>query len=359
MKSSIICYYVFCISILLFIPYRVTAQSDEFGSLINAGATDANTLAKAYLTPMLKGFGTGLNTGWIHTGTPKDFPDFYIGVQSGLSFVPSSEHRFDVTNMIFENLNYQDGPTTAPTVNGPQRDGPHMLIIKNFNGTGIPIDDFTLPQGTGLNFAPAPVIQAGVGLAYNTSLMIRLVPKIKVNDYSGYMTGFGVQHGLNQWIPGGLDLPVDLSFMMGYTLIRGRVNLDITPEYGPGTTNPYSLDTWNNQYLRSRSTAFTLNFIAGKKFSVLNLFGGLGYETSQTSIKTIGNYPTLMPDPQPNNPYHTKIDMLTDPINFSVKGFQTVHLLAGFAVDLGLFQFFTDYTLSKYSTLSAGFAFGM
>ena len=340
-------------------PFRGIAQSDEFGSLINAGATDANTLAKAYLSPMMKGFGAGMNTGWIHTSTPKDFPDFYIGIQSGLSFVPSSEHRFDVTNMVFENLNYQDGPTTAPTVNGPQRDGPTMQIIKNANGSGQPVGYFTLPQGTGLNFAPAPVIQAGIGLLYNTSLMIRLVPKIKVDDYSAYMTGFGVHHGLNQWIPGGQDLPVDLSVMLGYTLIRGRINLNIIPEYDPGTTNPYSMDTWNNQYLRSRSTAFTLNFIAGRKFSVLNIYGGLGYETSKSSIKTVGNYPTTMPDPQVNNRYHTRIDMLTDPINFSINGFKTVHLLAGFAVDLGIFQFFTDYTLSKYSTLSAGFGFGM
>ena len=257
MKSQTSFCYVLLFLILLLSPCRLTAQSDEFGSLINVGKTDANTLAKAYLSPMLKGLGVGLNAGWIHTGTPKDFPDFYIGVQSGLSFVPSSEHRFDVTNMVFENLTYQGGPTTAPTVNGPQRDGPTMLIIKNHNGTGYVIDDFTLPQGTGLNFAPAPVIQAGIGLTYSTSLMIRLVPKIKVNDYSGYMTGFGVQHGLNQWIPGGQSLPVDLSVMLGYTLIRGRINLDITPEYDPGTTNPFSMDTWSNQYMRSRTTAFT------------------------------------------------------------------------------------------------------
>lgn len=346
------------LSFFLLTPYSLSAQSDEFGSLIKSGVNDANTLSRAYLSPMIKGFGIGLNTGWIHSGSPSDFPHFYIGIQSGFAFVPSSDQRFDVTAMAFENLSYLDGPTMAPTVNGPKRDGPRMEILKSSNGTSRPIDDLILPQGSGLNFAPAPVIQAGVGLTYNTNVMIRLMPKIKVDKGSAYMTGFGLQHGLNQWIPGGRSLPVDLSVMLGYTLIRGRINLDITPEYGYGVTDPYSMDTWNNQYVRSRTTAFVLNAIAGRTFSVLNLYGGVGYETSKTSIKTVGNYPTTVPDPQTNDPYHLRIDKLIDPINFSVKGFDSVHLLAGFGIDLGFFHFFSDYTLSSYSTLSAGFGFG-
>ncbi len=344
-------------SLLLATP-RAHAQIDDIGSLMDAGIKDANTISQAYLSPMIKGLGTGLNTGWIHSASPQEFPHFYIGVQSGLAFVPSSDRTFDITTKQLENLTYLSGPIMAPTANGPDSDGPTMQIRKVSNGTIYDLGEVTLPSGSGLNFAPAPVIQAGIGLKYNTSLMFRLVPKITVEDGYGYMYGFGLQHGINQWLPAAVTLPVDLSVMFGYTLIKGNITLDVTPENDPRVTNPFSADTWANQAIRSRTTAFTMNLIAGKKFSAFHLYAGLGYENSKTSIKTPGNYPTTVPDPTTNNPDHERVDMLVDPIDFSVQGFKSMHLFGGTGIDLSVVKLFTEFTISKYTIVSFGLGFG-
>lgn len=361
MKSRTSFWYVLLVVFTFIGSLRATAQIEDIGSLIDAGANDANTITRAYLTPLIKGFGTGLNTGWLHSCSPGDFPHFYIGVRSGLAFVPSSDQRFDVTTLKFENLHYMSGPTIAPTANGPDRDGPTMLIMKPHNGTLYEISDLTLPSGSGLNFAPAPVIQAGVGLTHHTSLMLRFVPKITIRDgsaYSFYMDGIGIQHGLNQWLPGGNTLPVDLSVMFGYTLAKGRISLDTTPADDPWITNPYSIDTWNNQHLRIRTTAFTMNLVAGKRLSVFHCYAGLGYETSKTHIIATGNYPTTMPDPLPANQYHERIAMLVDPIDFTVSGFQTMHFFAGTGINLSFFKIFMDFSVAKYATVNFGIGFG-
>ncbi len=41
------------------------AQLGNVGQLIKAGTQDANKLATAYLDPLGRGFGAGLNSGWI------------------------------------------------------------------------------------------------------------------------------------------------------------------------------------------------------------------------------------------------------------------------------------------------------
>ena len=359
MKPGLMCIYALILRFFSFIPKQVSAQFDDIGSLIDASINDAGIISKAYLSPMIKGLGTGLNAGWSHSGSAKEFPQFYIAIQSGLSFIPSSERTFDIRTLNLENLTYLSGPMESPTANGPDRDGPTLQIQKSSNGSTYQMGDLTLPGGSGLNFAPSPVIQVGAGLLYNTSLIIRFVPKIIVSDASAYMNGIGIQHGLNQWIPGGNMLPVDLSVMFGYTFISGRFNLDVTPENDPEVTNPYPAQTWVNQYIQSRTTAFTMNIVAGKKLSVFHLYGGAGYESSKTSLKVIGNFPANVPDPQSGNIYHERVDKLVNPVSFSVTGAKSPHFFVGSGIELSFFKLFTEYKISNYSTLSFGLGFGI
>lgn len=352
------CYFVLLLGALLLTTQHAKAQIDDIGSLINAGVNDANTISEIYLTPMIKGLGTGLNTGWTHSASPGEFPHFYIGVRSGFVFIPSSERTFDVTALSLENLSYVSGPIMAPTANGPDTDGPTMKITKMTNGTPYDMGEVTLPAGSGLNFAPAPVIQAAVGLRYNTTLLFRFVPKITVEDGNGYMNGIGLQHGINQWLPAGYSLPIDLSVMFGYTIIKGKIGLDVTPENDPFVSNPYSIETWANQAIRSRTTAFTMNLIGGKRFSVFHVYGGLGYEKSKSSIKTIGSYPLNLPDPIATDPFHERIDMVINPIDFSVKSSEGMHLFAGTGIDMKVLKVFTEFTLSNYPIISFGLGFG-
>ena len=345
------------------------AQVDNVGRILQASREDANILVSEYLKPFGSGFGASINTGWTNTAqTHKKF-GFDITINTGLAVVPGSDKTFDVTQIGLQQLELESGPSTVQTINGSDDvQTTSLAAYETINGQRTKLFEFDMPTGTGFGYVPAPEIKAGLGLIKDTEIMVRYVPEVSIDEYGTFQQfGFGAKHGINQWLPGGNLLPVDISLMAGYTNLNVTSDFSITAEdviTDPNNTeNPYAgqPSTWEGQKVDIDTDAFTINALVGKTLPVLSVYGGIGFETSTVSISTPGTYPTIVPNPDfqndPQNEEPLIVDTIEQPIDIELEGGNSFHALAGFRIKLAVFHISASYTLSNYSTMNAGFGF--
>jgi hypothetical protein len=328
------------------------AQLDNVSAFIKSGQADAGTLVKEYLNPLGKGFGADLNTGWFSSAKPHKMLGFDITVSGGMAFVPTTDQTFDATKLTLNRLQYDPtSPQMSPTIAGKNIAGSTFNIVDQ----GYNLGSVTMPQGTNYHFIPGPLFKVGVGLVHSTEVMIRFMPQVKLGKYGKMnLYGFGIKHGLNQWIPGGKLLPVNLSVMFGYTDLKASSDLNIQPQ--PGIPDSYSSSDWQGQQIKTETKAYTINALVGKSLPIIAVYAGFGIESSKMTVATPGNYPITVPDlTNLSNTTHKKVDKVTDPVNISIKGANTFHAIVGARVRLLIFSISASYTMATYSVANVGF----
>ncbi|MCC5914922.1 MAG: hypothetical protein JJU46_11145 [Balneolaceae bacterium] len=341
------------------------AQFSDTGEIIRAGASDANLLLKEYLRPFGNGFGADLNSGWVNSPRPYRTLGFDLRVSASVAFVPTGDRSFDVTGINFENL--EPAPGTNPisqTLFGDDVAGPEMRVMGTnpFTNQREEITRFTMPEGTGYPYVPAPMIQLTVGAIMDTDVSIRYSPTITLDDFTVDLFGIGVRHGLNQWIPNGSLLPVDLSVQLGYTRLTSDYRVDLRPEEGSDIYNPFSgqPQLWDDQKIDFVSEGITGNLLVGKRFPIISFYGGVGFQTSNVSINSPGAYPItgFNPDFDPTSTSEEtrqrKIERLDDPINLDYTAENSVHAMAGFRIRLAILSVTGSYTFSNYPVANLG-----
>lgn len=314
------------LALLLGTLQPATAQVDEVDDLLRGGVADAQTLIDAYLSPGVTGFGRGLNTGWTGAAKPHGVLGFHLRIGATLSRVPSGDRSFSLTDADLESLTLANsGIGSSPTIAGD--DEVDTYIFQLPSGSTI-----TMPEGTGFSFTPAPVIEAGVGVIRDTEVMLRLVPPVNFGDDYGQvgLFGFGVKHGINQWLPGGALLPVDLSAMVNYT----RFNLDAT------------LDDNADQTLEWDTNAWAITGLVGKSLPVLSVYAGLGVESAATEIALKGTY-----EIENDQGVETSVE---DPLTVDFGSNTSLRALGGARIRLGFFAIYLEGTLANYSSVTAG-----
>ncbi len=342
----------------------VKAQFGDTGELLLAGTEDANTLLFEYLKPFGQGFGADLNSGWINSGRPYRTLGFDLRISVALSIVPSSDRSFLVDDLNFLNLERVDGPMESQTAFGSDASGSVMGVFGTnpFTGLQQEITRFPMPQGSGYPYVPAPMLQLTVGAIKDTDVSIRYAPTITVDEFSLDLFGIGVRHGLNQWLPGGSMLPVDLSVQMGFTRLQSNFGLDLQPQTGTDIFNPFAAtpELWSGQGIEMTANGFTGNLIVGKTLPIISVFGGVGFQTSTVTMGSPGSYPITSFNPD-YNPVETseetrqrRIERIDNPIDLEFNGDNSVHALAGFRLRLGFIAVSASYTLAKYPVLNAG-----
>lgn len=346
---------------VLSISTPVNAQLGDAGEILKAGSADANILLKNYLDPFGKGFGASMNTGWFTSASTHKKLGFDLSFNVGVATVPSSGLTFDASNIGLTTLEVINGSSVTPTINGDDNTDTELGIYFTNPVTNQDeiLTQFDMPAGIGFEYVPAPMVQASVGLIKSTDVSLRYIPSTDLGDFGSIgLVGFGFKHGLNQWIPGGKLLPINISLQMGYTQLAMDVPFDVNPESGVDVKNDFASTTWDGQGLELTSNAFTTNIIVGKTLPFISGYVGLGYETSSTSIATAGSYPIT----SVNDTYHPvtdpqtkKIEKIDDPIDFTIEGDNSVRAFAGIQVKLALIKIFANYTVANYSSLNAGF----
>lgn len=325
--------------ILLFSSLFSTAQID-FGTFLEAGVADANTILEKYMEPAFLGFGYGINSGWYNTAKPHKLLGFDITPTITLANVPSKAQFFTFNENDYNNIRlHPDSPTNqAPTLFGPNLGADDVPLYIYTSNQGLPNENevaISSPTGLGLdevlpfNAVPSGMLQVGIGVFKNTDLKFRIVPKIEEDDFSFQMFGIGVMHDLKQWVPGFKQLPIDVSGFVGWNKMEASFFLD--------SDQPDNLATL-------KTNSFTLQGLISKKFSVLTLFAGAGIANTTTSFDLLGEYDT-------EAGVLRSSDGELPSLSFSSTG---PRINAGFRLKLLILTIHMDYALQKYSTLTTG-----
>ncbi len=308
-------------SFALLLTFSLTARAQgDISDLLSGNLKDANTLSKAYLEPIGKGFGASLNSGWYNTAKPHNLFGFDITFTIATAIPPSSAKKFDVSKLDLEYWALKAGEEKlSPTVAG-SGDGSVLTHL------GV---DLPLPEGAGVKFVPAPMIQAAIGLPFNTELDLRFLPKISIPDAGEFsLWGFGLKNEFKEFIPGFKALPFNVSAFFGYTKFKSSFKAEQS-----GNEN-------SNQKLNFDASGYTTKLLVSKSIPVLTVYAGVGYTKSTVDVALKGDYDL---DGAP----------VTDPItlDFVNKGMSAN---IGLRLKLAIIAFHFDYTLGDYKLFNAG-----
>lgn len=328
---------------------NVVSAQDGVAELAQVGP-DATKLANAYLSPIFKGFGIGLNSGWANTAHSKNLGRFDLRFGLTGAFVPDKDKTFDVTALGLSNRLELANPsqTISPTAAGSKDTGPEMIINDN---NGNEIDRFNLPKGANIPLMPAPQLQATVGLIKGLDVTLRAIPQIKMGDVGSInMIGGGVKVELLPLIAGktaGKLLPFDLAVALGYTQFSYEKALDYN--------SPDPSNTSDNQRIEAKISGLNTQLILSKKLLAFTPFVALGYNTSKTTGGLKGDFSVIDPNSVVIPVYKT----VPDPVTLDKKNFNSFRSDFGFQLNLAFFRLYASYSVSEYNSFNAGFGFGI
>lgn len=323
-------------AVLFLVFMSVNAQTYRgFEGVIAAGQNDANVLMGAYMAPAMEGLVYSMSGGWYSTAKTHNKLGFDITVGLNTAFVPSNREIFSFADLQFENTITTSSPT-SPTVAGNENAADVTVVTSNGNAT------FTMPEGVKgdlpFNAMPSPVIQVGLGLLFDTDLMVRATPKIGSSDVKGSNFGVGLKHNLMQYL-GPLDrLPLNISLVGAYS----HLNVDYNFE------EDSSIDG-QNQRADFRLNSYTVQGVASLDFPIVSVYGSLGYTGGKSEVDVLGTYTV-------DYAGGLLATTFTDPISLSYNP-SSFRTSLGARLNLGFFKIFADYTVQEYNNLSAGVSF--
>jgi hypothetical protein len=317
---------------------KASYSQDDIDKIIKGSLKDANYLLEGYMTPLMNSIGTGLNYGWYNTAKVHKTLGVDLTISVSLVYTPTSDKFYSVDNTKLENVqlvgydkNQNIGSndiTSVPTIFGPDINPKYQI------GSDTPFDGpsgLDLKDAIKINALPVPIYNLGIGLPKGFDLKIRFAPTLTSGDSKFSLFGLGVMHDVKQYIPGIKSLPFDLSGFVGYTNMKAEQKIDAT--------------SGQNQQAEVSFSSTTIQALISKKIAVLTVYGGVGYNIAKSTLAMKGTYDLDDDSSTPD---------IKDPINldFSTSG---VRATGGIRLKLAVFTFHGDYTLSKYSTLNAGF----
>jgi hypothetical protein len=191
-----------------------------------------------------------------------------------------------------------------------------------------------MPGGLGddliMNSVPTPYLQLGLGLFFDTDLMVRYVPKLKNQGAEFGLFGVGFKHNLMQYF-GFLDkLPLNISALASYS----KMNLD------------YQLSSVNtDQMVNYDVDTFTIQALGSLDFPIISIVGGIGYGKGNVAFDMLGDYSITLA----NGTSKT----LSDPLK-SEKEYTGTHAMIGARANLLFLKIFANYTLQEFNTLNVG-----
>ena len=303
-------------------------QLKEIEKFLDAGGDNVEALTKAYLSPLPNGIITGLNSGWTTKAKPTKSLGFSLQLRASFATVPTVEQMFDANTIGLEGISVSPGKSST-------------IAGENINGQILTLPDnstLTLPSGINFPYVPTPMVQANLGLFLGTDVTIRYVPEVDLQDYGSVdLVGVGIKHDLNQWIPGGKLLPIDLTIMAAYT----QFNMSIDLEFNQGA---------QGQRVESATQSIVTNFLIGKTIPLLSAYAGIGYQLGDFELNMLGDYIIGS---------GVRQSTLTDPVSYTQSYNGGIHLIAGAQIKLALFRLFAEVTTAEYTTFNGGIGIGL
>lgn len=338
----------------------VFAQNEDEGLEETMGKL-AQDAARAYISPIVSGFGANQNSGWFHRApwaTMFGF-DLEFGIVAMGAAMEDTHRRFNSDGSFRFNYDQADqlAAQAAQQSGLPQSQADIRTAIMaqdfgvNFNGPTIVgskaeslkiafpgkvinvggsdyllgSQSFTLPV-TGLmenaKFVPLATPQLTFGTILGSQFTFRYLPDIEIDAKIGKFKyfGFGIQHNPMVWFGGEDALPFELS--VGYF----TQNLKI------GTL------------MDASASSFGVNTSIRLGWGFLNItpYAGFMFENS----KIIWAYEYTIE----TSPGVTELQKIT----FEAEGENSTRIVLGASVKILLINVNVDVNLAKYKTLSAG-----
>jgi hypothetical protein len=350
----------FLVSCIIF-GKTALAQSNVSG-LIKSGPADATKLANAYLRPLFKGFGIGLNSGWNNSAITKSLGGFELRVSVSGAMVPTADKTFDVTKIgLSNNVSVASGSSNiAPTVAGKKISGP-VLNVKD--GSGNTIESFTLPKGGGLPIIPSPQVQATIGLPKNIDVTLRTMPKIKLGNDIGEigMIGGGIKVDVLSMLNKTVDkvLPFSAAVAFGYTQFSYSLGLEVPVPSGSVPKTPSDSKDFDTQKISAKFSGTNVEAIISKKLLLFTPFLSVGYSSSKTDVGLKGNYPIITDAVIVGPAIVKQYTAFTDPITIKQTDISGLHSTLGFKLNLAIFRIYASYSLAEYNSFNAGIGLGL
>ena len=290
---------VIAAAIMILVPRGASAQLSDLVSRY------MGTNGEGYLMPLATALGTGLNSGLYG---PADIPTvglrFRVGVMTMFAYFSDDEKTFQATT---EDSYFRPETTvTVPTIIG-SGDG---LTVEGVGGT-----HYVFPGGLDYSSFFLGVPQLLVGGIYGTEALLRWLPSVEVDEEIGDVSffGFGVRHRISQYFSG---FPVDVALGVYFQNV----------EVG----NMISADL------------FAVNLSASKSFTLITLYGGVGYENASVHAEYAYSYGDIEED-----------------IVLDMTGENHVRFIVGVGLNLALVHINADLNLGYQTALCLGLAFGI
>lgn len=339
MRKNFLLSLISCVVAGWLFTFSAHAQVKDIPKLMQAGE-DAGAISNAYLTPLFRGFGATLNSGWYNTAEVHKTARFDLTFSLNTVIVPSNDKTYDASALSYKTVQLQKGTNPiSPTLAGEETPGATFVLYKSSTDHSDSIT-FNSLKGAKAGFVPAPVAHLAVGLIKGTEISVRYIPTITISGVSLGLYGFGVKHDVKQWIPVISELPFDWSAQFGYTKFNASYDID-----GESDGARY-----HDQELLLVTDAYTFNTIVSKKIALLTLYGGIGYQGSSTNIKVNGTYQIK----HFNSSGVKENTDITNPVDVTTVGTRTPTLSAGFRLKFVVFTIHGGVTVSQYSSILGG-----
>ncbi|RZK48398.1 MAG: hypothetical protein EOO99_10400 [Pedobacter sp.] len=328
----------------LFNAVTVNAQS-EIEDIFQAGPSDSEKLLKAYLNPMFKGLGIGLNSSWHHSANTKKPFRFDFRFSAIMAMVPNQDKAFNINNLGLKNIRPSNPlQTISPTVFGSKEDGAELELFHPDYPDPSPYR-FNLPQGTGLNYVPVPQVQFTMGVLNHLDISLRYVPEVKYDDANFTLLGIGGKLELSPlFFNKNLDRnPLDLAVAFGYSTMKFHLPLDLADQ------------PTKDQEIISKFHGYNTELIVSKRMGFFAPFASLSYQRAFSYLDANGTYEYQIPATSPTSETSRTY---VNPISFRQKDVQGLFPTVGFQMYLGPLKVFAAYSFASYHYANAGIAIG-
>jgi hypothetical protein len=334
---------IFSILTLSLSVTSVNAQLfDGIENILLTSTEDARILAEGYTAPIGKTLTYALNSGWATSAKTHKKLGFGLTIGGAAPFVPDVDQVFTPTGLT--SLSVPSG--SLSTVFGERGDQElNFSFSESVLGNEIEYEGkLSFPGGLkdelSLGTVPAPIVQASVGVVFDTDLLVRFIPTMEMQGSTFSLMGFGLKHNIMQYF-GPLDkLPLNVSVLAAISKASFEYDLSDSTFGGNST----------NRKMTFEADTFTIQALASIDLPIISAFAGLGYNAGDSQFNVSGDY---------------SIDygitgigprILKDPISIASDA-SGVMGIVGARLNLLFVKIFTNYTIQEYNTLTAGISF--
>jgi hypothetical protein len=297
---------------LLILCLLVPAASSSQTALEDALRQLTGPNGQAYMQPGADAFGAAMHAGYYHSvAIPKmGFTFEFAIIAMGVPIADDMKTTTMTTPAGF------DPPTfsNATIFGGTGTTVPHATIPGlSYRGPdgALNVDEFPL------GMFPFGVPQITIGSVFGTQFTVRYIPIPKIGNQEiipeGKLLSLGVRHDVGQWF--------------------GILPLDLSVSYFYGTFKTGDLIDFKGHQIGAQ---------AGKRFSVLGVYGGVAWEQSTMKISYTYEPTTGAPTP----------------VTLELEGENAFRVTAGVALHLGIFKIFADANFGSMIHYSGGIALG-